>query len=332
MPPVRQYDRGVRVWLFPPQDLGGAATGPLVVNAQVPVSGLPAPVQTAVTFSVTKTLSPEPNGAAIKLWNLTTSTRDRIAGIVRRLVDWRSPSPVVKVDGVLRPGGNEVTSTLAGMCAVRLEAGYSGGLGVLFSGTVVRPRTSRSGADTVTELQCTDGGFQVGTGVANRVFAPKTPALAVVEYLAQVMGLELAATQGLTTIGGFTLQGGLNCTGDPQAAIRDILGVLGLGWWIEDGQVWVLNDGELLPGDPVVVSTQAIPGAVRLRETPEVLDQGGLRIRCTLAPQVRLGHGVLVAGGDQRGIYRVETVSHGGFNRGGTFETEAVIRSPSAAL
>jgi hypothetical protein len=247
-------------------------------------------------------------------------------------VDWRSASPVVNVDGILRPGGNEVTSTLAGMCAVRLEAGYSGALGVVFSGTVVRQRTTRSGADTLTELQCTDGGFQVGTGVANRVFSPKTPALAVVQYLAGVLGLEVAETQGLALLSGFTLQSGLNATGDAQAGIRDILAPLQLAWWIEDGQIWILADGETLPGQPVVVSTEPIPGAVRLREQPEVLDQGGLRIRCTLASQIRLGHAVLVAGSDQRGTYRVETVQHAGFNRGGTFETQAVIRSPAAAL
>ena len=120
---------------------------------------------------VTRFLDEAACSTAIASCNLScvTSTRDRIGGLVRRLVDWRSASPVVNVDGILRPGGNEVTSTLAGMCAVRLEAGYSGALGVLFLGTVVRPpRTTRSGADTLTELTCTDGGFQVGTGVANR--------------------------------------------------------------------------------------------------------------------------------------------------------------------
>lgn len=327
MPAQRQYDRGVRVRLVPPQDLGGAAVS-LTFNLAVPISGLPAPTQTAVEFQVAKTLSPEPNAAVVRLWNLTPSTRDRIAGIVRRLVDWRSPSPVTKVDGILRAGGNEVTSTLAGMCSIKLEAGYSGALAQVFSGTVTRCRTSRAGADSITELTCTDGGFAVSTAVANKVFVPKTPAGAVMAYLAGVLGLELAPTQGLATISAFVLQAGLNCVGDPSAAIRDILSILQLGWWIEDGQLWILNDGETLPGQPVVVSVQPIPGAVRLRGEPEVLDQGALRIRCTLAPGIQLGHQVVLAGGDQRGTYRVETAGHAGFNRGGTFETQAVIRRP----
>lgn len=332
MPAQRQYDRGVRVWIFPPYNFDAPPAGPLLINRAVPISGQPAPPQSAVTFSVAKTLSPEPNGATISLYNLTPSTRDRISGTVRRIVDWLPSALVVKIDGQLRPGGNEVTSQLAGMCGIVLDAGYSGALGHIFIGTVTRCRTARSGADTITTLTCTDGGFQVGVAVANQVFAPKTPALAVLRYLAGVLGLEVAETQGLELLAGFILPGGMNAIGDPHAGIRDILAPLQLAWWIEDGQIWVLADGETLPGQPVVVTMEPIPGAVRLREQPEVLDQGGLRIRCTLAPQIQLGHAVLVAGSDQRGIYRVETVSHGGFNRGGAFETAAVIRSPSAAL
>jgi len=332
VPPVRQYDRGARVWIFPPQDLGAETQAPLVINREVPISGLPARVQSAVGFSVQKTLTPQPNGATIRLWNLTPSTRDRISGVVRRVVDWLPDAAVVNIDGQLRPGGNEVTSQLAGMCGVRLEVGYSGGLGQAFSGTVTRVRTVRQGADRVTELACTDGGFQVGVATANRVFLPKTPALTVVEYLAETLGLELAQTTGLAAFAGFTLQGGLNCSGDPLAAITDILAVLDLGWWIEDGQLWILADGELLPGQAIVVSTQPLPNAVRLWSEPEVLDQGALRIRCTLAPQIRLGHAVAVTNSDLRGTYRVESVQHGGFNRGGAYETQAVVRNPATVF
>lgn len=332
MPSVRQYDRGVRVRLFPPVGLGDDVE--LVVNREVPLAGLPTVPQLGLAFTVSKTLTPEPNVASVRIYNLTPTTRDRISGTVRRLVDWLPTEAVVKVDGVLRAGGNEVTSTLAGMCALRLEAGYSGALGQIFSGTVTRQRTYPQGSDTITELVCTDGGFQIAAATANRVFAPKTPAGAVAQYLAQVMGLELGQSQGLAQLSGFTLQSGLHCTGDPQRGLADIVAVLGLGWWIEDGRVWILAEGETLPddGDPPVVSQQVIPGAIRLWSTPEVLDQGGLRIRCTLAPGIRLGHAVVVAGGDHRGTYRVESVQHGGYNRGGTFETAAVIRNPAAVF
>ena len=331
MPPVLQYDRGTRLRLTPPVDLAGPPQPPIVLNLLVPVPGLPAPPQASITFSVSKTLTPQPNGAQIRVANLTSTTRDRISGIVRRVVDWRSPAPVLNVDGVLRPGGNVFTSTLAGLCAVELEAGYGGALGQLFSGTVTRCRTVRSGADRVTELTCTDG-IGASVAVANRSFTPGTPALAVVQYLAEVLGLGLAPTQGLAAFSGFVLHGGLHAHGDPLVGLTDVLGVVQLGWWIEDGQLWVLGDGETLPGQPVVVSAEPIPGAVRLRQEPDVLDQGALRIRATLAPEIRLGHAVVVAGSDLRGTYRVEALVHSGNNRGGDFTTEAVLRSPVAAL
>lgn len=327
MPAQRQYDRGVRVRLVPPQDLGGAAVA-LTFNLAVPISGLPSPPQTAVEFQVAKTLSPEPNAAVVRLWNLTPSTRDRIAGIVRRLVDWRSPSPVTKVDGILRAGGNEVTSTLAGMCSIKLEAGYSGALAQVFSGTVTRCRTTRQGADTVTELTCTDGGFGIAVSCPSKTFTTGATLLSMFEYLAGTAGLEVAKSAGAKTLAGFISPGPKTLFGDALQGMRDFTEPIGLSFWIEDGSVWVLNEGETLPGQPVVVSMQPIPGAVRLRGEPEALDQGALRIRCTLAPGIQLGHQVVLAGGDQRGTYRVETAAHAGFNRGGTFETQAVIRRP----
>lgn len=315
--------------VVPPEDPGGAPRLPLIINPTPPLYGVPSVPQIHVAFTGAKTLTPQPSGFTVRLWNLAPTTIDSIAGTVRSIADWRPAAAVVKVDGILSPGGNEITSTLAGMAALRVEAGWSGALAPLFSGTATKVRTYRQGPDRITEITATDGGFNVQAAVANKVFPPATPALAVMTYLAKTLGLTLAPTQGLAAIAGFTLVGGLNCSGDCAKAIADICDALQLLHWYEDGQIWILGDGESLPGQPLVVSPEAIPNAIRLYREAEPLDGQGLRIECALAAGLRPGYLVALASSAQRGTYRVEAVQHQGDNRGGAFASMAVIRSPS---
>lgn len=327
-----QYDRGIRVLVVPPQDLAAATIAPLVFNARTPVNGLAPGPQFHIQFGAQKSLTPAPNAFTVRLYNLAQTTRDTISGTVRRLASWLPAGDVVKVDGVLRPGGQETTTTLAGMAHVRIDAGWGGAMQEVCSGTAERIRTYWQGQDRVTEITGSDGGFNIAVATANRVFPPQTPALAVLEYLAQTLGLTVAPTTGLAAIAGFKLVSGLACSGDCAKAIGDICDALQLSWWVEDGQVWILGDGESLPGQPVVVSPQAVPNAIRLRRSPDVLEDGALRIDCALASDLRVGHLVVLAAAEQRGTYRVEAVQHQGDNRGGAFASSATIRDPTALL
>lgn len=326
---IRQYDRGVRLTVYPPQDLGAAPTLPLVINPRPPLLGVPSEPQLHVTARVTNTLAPTPKTATITIRNLSQTTRDTMAGTVRSVQQWLPPQAVVKVDGVLRPGGQIVTSTLAGMAAVILEAGWAGALEEVFRGTATSVRSRRQGPDWITEIQATDGGFNLAKAAASKQFAPGSTSGAVLAYLAATLGLDLAPTQGLASLQGFVLAGGLSCVGDCAAAIQDMCDALRLLWWVEDGQIWILGEGESLPGQPLVVSPEPLPNAIRLYQEAEPIDGSGLRVQCALASALRCGHLVSLASSEQRGVYRVEGVEHDLDNRGGNFATMAVLRDPS---
>lgn len=326
-----QYDRGARVTIFPPQDLGAPVVAPLVFNARPPVQGLAHRPQHHVQFNCQRSLSPEPNPFTLRLYNLGRSTRDTISGTVRRLASWLPPQDVVKIDGILRAGGQQITSTIGGMAAVRIDAGWGGAMQQLFVGTAEQIRTSWEGQDRVTEIRGTDGGFNFVAAQANKTFGPGTPAATVLQYLVETLGMTLAPTGALAALQGFTLVAGLSVQGDCARGISDLLDPAELTWWVEDGLVYVLGDGSL-PGQPLVVSPQKIPGAIRLFRTPEVMEAGTLRLECALAADMRVGHDVVLAATEQRGTYRVESVQHQGSNRVGAFTTSAVVRSPSAAL
>lgn len=331
MAALLQYDRGVRLTVVPPQDLAAELPNPvLTFNPRPPVQGAPAGPQMSIGFQVSRSLSPTPATATIRILNLSQTSRDSIAGIVRSLATWRPLGAVVNVDGVLRPGGQEVTSTLAGLSAVKLEAGWGGALDQIFVGTATRVRSYRQGPDWVTEIAATDGGFQTTKAVAYKPFPPQTSASAVLTYLASTMGLTLAPTQGLASLSAFKLAAGLHCQGDAWRGIQEMCAPLRLTCWVEDGQIWILGDGESLPGQPIVVSPQAIPGAIRLYREAEPLDDQGLQVECALASSIRCGHLVTLASSQQRGVYRVESVTHQGEARGGAFATMAVLRDPVA--
>lgn len=330
---IRQYDRGVRVTVFPPQDLAGPSRVPIVVNARTPVQGVVGEPQIHVQATVQRSLGPSPGTATIRLYNLAQTTRDTISGVVRSLARWRPVAPVVQVDGLLRAGGQETTSVLAGMAALRLDAGWSGALETIFLGTVIRPpRHYRQGPLRVTELQCSDGGFGEAVAVPSRAFPPQTTAVAILEYLAEVLGVTVAQTQGLTALQGFKLAQPVTIFGDAPQGITDLCEPLRLTWWVELGVLYVLGEGESLPGQAVVVTPREIPGAIRLYQEPEPADDGALRITSALASSIRCGHLVTVAATEQRGTYRVESVSHQVDNRAGGFATQATIRDPVLAL
>lgn len=330
---IRQYDRGVRVVIVPPQDLAGPGRGPITINALPPVQGVPSVPQIHVQATVQRSLGPSPGTATVRVYNLAPTTRDQISGVVRSLARWRPTAPVTLVDGLLRAGGQEVTSTLAGMATVRLAAGWSGALESIFQGTVVRPpRHYQQGPLWVMELQASDGGFGQAVSCPSKAYPAQTPFVAILEYLAGVLGCTVAPTQGLAALAGYKLSGPLTVFGDAGQGITDLCDPLRLTWWVEDGVLYVLGDGESLPGQAVVVTPQEIPGAIRLYSTPEPADDGALRITCALASGIRCGHLVTVAATSQRGTYRVETVAHTVDNRAGAFATQAVLRDPTLAL
>lgn len=327
---ARQFNRGIRITVIPPLPVGGTVSPPVVINPIPPLPAGKGPPQIHVRFSVSSSLTPEPQRAAIDAWNLQKLTRDSIAGASRRVTRWADNvvAPFVKVDGRFRPGDPIVTDTTSGVAHVTLEAGYDGNLSRIFAGTCSPVRNRRvGGVDWITSMIAGDSELSMTQGVASQTFAPGTPAAAVVTYLASVMGLTVAPTVAFGTLGGFLLKSGLVAVGRARDGLRDLLGAAGLSWWVEDGVLYILGDGEFVPGLPVFTSPEDVPGAHQLLESPMPLDDGGVRVKMQLAPEVRPGHQLLIASSEVAGAYRIEHTTHTGDNRSGPFTTEAIVRS-----
>ncbi|MCA9682320.1 MAG: hypothetical protein KC457_09010, partial [Myxococcales bacterium] len=103
--------------------------------------------------------------------------------------------------------------------------------------------------------------------------------------------------------------------------------LLGLDWWIDDGDLYFANEGEPTSLPTLRLSTQSDPRSLRLLEEPRPTDSGLLEAVSLLAPGVRLCQRVILASANLGGEYRVEALEHAGSNRRGPFSTRLVLRS-----
>ncbi|MGB0768851.1 MAG: hypothetical protein ACPGYV_14210, partial [Phycisphaeraceae bacterium] len=278
---ARQYDRGIRLTVVPPLGLGGAAPIPLVINPIPPTPGGESVPQLRINFRVRKTLSAEPHRASVTVWNLRKTTRDAIAGNARRVVAWADDvvAPFIKIDGRILPGDPITVDTQNGVSHLLLEAGYGAVLSQVFSGAATAVRNRRRGPDWHTTMQCGESELPLSQAIASSQFKPGTPAGVILQYLAGVMGLKVAPTAAATSLNAFILQGPVNVNGRARDGVRDIVEANGFSWWVESGLLWVLDDNEVIPGEPIPVSPKDIPGTYRLLEAPQRLDDDGVRVR-----------------------------------------------------
>lgn len=328
---VLQYDRGVRLTVIPPVPVDGSPALPVVVNPiPPPGAGAPALPQLRIRFTVRKSITPEPQRATVEVWNLQKTTRDSIAGAARRVIDWIPggvSTPLVSIDGRLRPADPIVVNTTGGVAHMVLEVGYGAALSTLFEGVAAPVRNRRMGPTWRTTLHGGDGELQLTQGVGGKSFEPGTPASVVLTYFATVLGLVVVPTAGSQLLSGYILQNGFVANGRARDGVSDLLNALQLTWWVEDGQLWILAEGEFVPGPPVFCSPEDIPGFIRLLEAPMRLDDGGVRCKMQLASTVRPGHTLIIVSSELAGNYRIESATHTGDNRFGPFNTQAVVRN-----
>lgn len=323
MTTLQQFDRHASVNVIP-------AAGPgLLVNPPAPAGlGLANVPELRVVFEVEKSTTHDPNRATIKIWNLGDIERRQCDGSIKPIANDPGLGPVID---------RRIPLT----ATVQLRAGYQGGMAQVFRGNgATVDHEHVDGVDWITTLRGGDGLWPLSQAVANRNFDIGTPALEVLTYLANVMGLALGMTSVPAALASYILQGPLVCLGRARDALEQLLGALPLEWWVDDGVLVILPlpdsvQSELglasavatLPHPLVIVSAEPVPGAARLLENPRRLEDGKVSISMLLYPDMRPGRKVSVAGQTELfGLYRADKVVHKGDNRGGDFTTECELR------
>lgn len=324
---VRQYDRGVRLTVIPPDGPG------ILVNPLPPSGTGPTTPQLRVEFSVSRSLDLNPGRAAINVTNLGKLSLGRIEGAVGRVGDPASlatTSALRAIDATLAPGPPLVTIADAGHATTILEAGYAGMLGTIFTGAASRISSRWNGFERKTSIVASDGGLETSTARVHKSFERGTPLLSILKYVAKTLTMRLAPTPALALLANDILDGGFVAYGYARDALADLLSPLQLEqeWWIDDGTISIVNKGLPLPLPPVTIANVKTVGAHRLIAEPDGIEDNGVRVQTMLIGPVQIGQSVVLVAGRLSGTYRCEAILHRGDNRGGPFNTSLVLRQP----
>lgn len=181
---------------------------------------------------------------------------------------------------------NDETALLAEkeFTRVVLQAGYEGNYGVIFDGSIKQIRRGReSQTDTYLDITAADGdsAYNFST-VAISMAAGSTPNDHVSAVLAQMaeQGISKGYVQPIEDNG---LPRGKVIFGMAKDELRKIARNTSTSWSIQDGQLQMVGINAYLPGDAAVINA-----ATGMIGQPEAT-QNGIRVRCLLNPNVKIG-------------------------------------------
>ncbi len=203
-----------------------------------------------VVFAVRKGDSETPNGALIRVYNLSAATMSRMEREFTR---------------------------------VTLQAGYRGNLGVIFEGNILQFRKGReNGVDSYMELLSADGDQAYNWAMINATLAAGSfPEDRIHQCMQAFQGK--GVKRGRTgNARGNALPRAKVMYGPAKKYMRDEAENVDCSWSIQDGALTVVRKDGYLPGEAVTLTHET-----GLVGTPEQTNDG-LRVRCLLNPRLRV--------------------------------------------
>ena len=238
-----------------------------------------------ISFKVVKTLKKEPNTLELTVRNLNEEHREHLAQL-------------------------EQTTC-------RLEAGYVGDYGLIFSGDVRDITSTKEGTEWLTKIPSGDGERSIQRARINESFAPGTPLPIPIKKLAEKMkvGLGNAALQSLQ--GNF--EGAANefltgtvLSGRASTEMDGLLKSAGLEWSIQDGELQLIPIGDVLVGLAVKLAPET-----GLVGSPTVGNDGVVTFQALLNRAIAPGRSLRIeAEGVPKAFYRAERCEYVGDTRG----------------
>jgi len=240
-----------------------------------------------------------------------------------------------------------------------LKAGYKRDVGeiTIFTGTVTRALTRIEGADSVTELEMSDGGAEYKDTKTSFSFAPGVSAQQVLSNIAATFKLPIRPLP--KEIATKTYPDGFAFIGRSREAMKKACDFLGLEWSIQNRELQILKQGKAVDMQAFVLSpdtgliespetehkiysektaakkgftskqkgVRVTYGETEAGNNEKKLEVQGYRVKSLLQPALQPGGYVRL---DTRGIdkefFRVETVTHSGDTHGADWFSQLVLR------
>jgi hypothetical protein len=163
---------------------------------------------------------------------------------------------------------------------VVLQAGYLGNTGVIFDGTIKQVNSGRDGADTYLDIYAGDGDVPYNTALVNATVAAGATYKDQIDTICQSSKMPQGYVGGISSS---PLPRGKCYYGLARDALRQVASSASGVWSIQDGKVQILKVLDVLPNSAVVLTART--GLIgQAEQTNE-----GIKIRCLLNPQLRVG-------------------------------------------
>jgi hypothetical protein len=233
-----------------------------------------------LSFTIAKSLKPEPNTCELKIWNLNETNRSRL----------------------------EEMKT----APVSVEAGYEDGMSLLFLGDLRTAISTRDGPDIVTTLASGDGEKAYRKARCNVSLAKGTSIDAAVKSLTKQLGLsqgnvdEMVAGLKFTKNGQLLSQGTV-LTGSAARELTALLKSVGLTWSIQDGKVQLLELGKALAGQAIYLTRET-----GLIGSPTIDNKGVMSCRMLMIPDVFPGRLMVLKAERISGQFRIDAAKYSG--------------------
>lgn len=226
-----------------------------------------------VTFNVKKTLTPEPNPAVIRIYNLNTSHRHLLTSKIFNRA-------------ALSVGYNEIRK--------------------IYEGDIVEVNTLREGEDFISELTCGDGFSAFTSSIINKTLSSGNSDAQILQENTQAMGIE----HGVVDLPkDRQLPRGKVMFGDPRELLHKIAKNNDAQWSIQNGKMTVLPKQKVLAEDEGFVLSQE----TGLIGFPEKSDDGlHLTCLCNPALNIGGLVRVQSITSEYNGDYKITALTHEG--------------------
>lgn len=242
-----------------------------------------------------------------------------------------------------------------------LKAGYKQDVGevTIFTGTVIRSITKRSGPDWITALEMSDGGLEYRDVKTSFSYAPGVSAQSVLSNIAASFGLPVRPLP--SDIASKKYPEGFAFVGRSREAMTKACEYLELEWSIQNREIQILKKGKAVEMQAFVISsdtgmiespepeskTMSEKAAAKkgvttsqrgVRETfatnnelsgekGKRLEVQGYKVMTLLQPAIQPGGYVkLVTKSINGEFFRVESVTHSGDTHGQAWQSELILR------
>ena len=251
-----------------------------------------------LSFEVGKSLKPEPNTAALTLYNLSKENRAKLSE--------------------------------KGAVNVSIEAGYANETdkpSLIFIGPLRSATHTIAGPDIVTLIESADSQKELGTSRFKLAAGPKTSAAVVLKEIAKSLKVKTghvnAAAAKLAASGKILFPVPTVFASNSARALSIFCASAGLEWSIQDGELQILNLGAALDMQPYVLNS-----GTGLIGSPSIDKDGIVSLRTLLLHGIRPGSRVLVDSEFVKGVYRVQECSYSGDTRGEAWFIDMVCKLP----